>query len=669
MVNGKQSKLMKLKKSQRRGSSYNIISDSPIESSPTSNIFDMQLDEFQADLLRIHGEIKEEKEKYLNNKHECQQLMTQYKTEIATINKQLSILDLKKSIANVKKKKELKLEVHSFNEIFKFKDVDEDEFNFKAAAFKDQPFLWGYLKNPFHDQYVIKVDDNETQVYWNDPLKQGELVKTKKNWAEKGPYFSNTGAFMVTHHPKGYALWGQDDLSLIARFKHQHAIDIEWSPEDSYFMTYSQDKKVKCKLWDVRSAKNIKIFEFAKESFIMLPIFKWSPSEDYFARVELGRNGKNKFKIYSTQTFSALKDSYLKMDNVEEGIAWSPKLTKKGHSLLAYWVRDVNSTPAKFCVLNVNTMKEVRFKNMFNVTEATMKWHPEGKFLAILIVREHNDVITSSIEIFRMDEKSIPIESIQYNDKVLDFDFEPNGDQLAVLIEPLDMGGNNDEFMALEKTKYFDLIALDGPTYSIVDTVEKMNVNKISWSPSGRYLVLIHQQNGVFEFWDCDPKNMPRFLTSDKEYGMSGALWDPSGRYFTAIVTQTNSDDKYSIWNVVGKKLYEKSFSRLHQFLWRPRPPVFLSADKLKKVKRTLPSKIKSYKRDEQKRIDLVREKEMAELKSVWEDFVDVENDLIAQHQKESKQRGDLCGYNSDDEQILHYHTERVEELELVEDE
>lgn len=57
--------------------------------------------------------------------------------------------------------------------------------------------------------------------------------------------------------------------------------------------------------------------------------------------------------------------------------------------------------------------------------------------------------------------------------------------------------------------------------------------------------------------------------------------WDPTGRFVATTVTSVHEmENGFNIWSSIGKHLYRILKDNFLQFLWRPRPPSFLTPEK-----------------------------------------------------------------------------------------
>lgn len=153
-----------------------------------------------------------------------------------------------------------------------------------------------------------------------------------------------------------------------------------------------------------------------------------------------------------------------------EGIVdfeWSPsKLDYEKENqehLLCYWTPEINNQPARTGLLSIPSKKTIRTKNLFNVSDCKLHWQSQGELLCVKVDR-HTKTKKSTftnLEIFRINEKNIPVEVIEIKDMVINFAWEPNGDRFALITTndpnfnqgPLINTKNSLSFYCTEKSK------------------------------------------------------------------------------------------------------------------------------------------------------------------------------------------------------------------------
>jgi len=230
--------------------------------------------------------------------------------------------------------------------------------------------------------------------------------------------------------------------------------------------------------------------------------------------------------------------------------------------------------------------KELRVKNLFNVDDCKMHWQKSGDYLCVKVDRyrkmlENKDVkyagMYHNFEIFHMNEKQIPVDTVKIEETVHAFSWEPVGYKFGVIHG--DSQNLNVSFYGLKK----------GTEPEILKKYERKTANHLFWAPTGQFVVLagLRSMNGVLEFIDTsDFTSMGQgehFMCTDVE-------WDPTGRYVITGVSwwAHKVDNAYWMWNFQGKILKRANVDKFCQLTWRPRPPSLLTKDTLKDIKKNL---------------------------------------------------------------------------------
>lgn len=158
---------------------------------------------------------------------------------------------------------------------------------------------------------------------------------------------------------------------------------------------------------------------------------------------------------------------------------WSPGQP----GVLAYWTEESGEIPARVGVMRLPQKVDARSKNLFNVASATLHWQESGDHLAVQVpsfpspfsplpfstsrmvqVERYSKKkqkkegstgpeysgLTYTVEVFRMREKEIPVDTLEIKEKILAFGWEPNGNRFCVLSSN---SGNkvNVEFFRVQK--------------------------------------------------------------------------------------------------------------------------------------------------------------------------------------------------------------------------
>lgn len=107
----------------------------------------------------------------------------------------------------------------------------------------------------------------------------GERSKAKNEaWTKQYVQWSNKGSYLATFHDQGIMLWGGDNFENAGRFGHRRVRAIDFSPCETYLVTFSDEERGKVIVWDILLGKK-------KREFVGKSKFKWSFDDKYFARV------------------------------------------------------------------------------------------------------------------------------------------------------------------------------------------------------------------------------------------------------------------------------------------------------------------------------------------------------------------------------------------------
>jgi len=493
-------------------------------------------------------------------------------------------LEAVKQTNNYKLDKMHTFNVNLFSDFDKYESIPDQWEPLQSGEYKDQGNLRSWLLDPeANDQFsVIHKGGEEVTIFSNhnpDPVE----IQTRPRWTETYVRWSPLGTYLATFHTRGIALWGGEDFHQVSKFAHPGVQMIEFSPCEKYLVTFSPnasnvatDEPSAIIVWDSRNG--VKKRAFHSESPPVWPVFKWSHDDNYFARMT--QDGT--LSVYETPGFGLLNKKSIKVEGLK-GFSWSPK-----DSILAYWVAEDKDVPARVVLLEIPSRKELRVKNLFNVADCKMHWQKSGDYLCVMVNR-YKKILTDNerkyaglyynFEVFHMQEKQIPVDTVKIEETVHAFSWEPVGSKFAIVHG--DSQSNNVSFYGVKK-------GLQQPP-ELLKKYERKQANCIFWSPTGQFVVLagLRQMNGVLEFVDTadftSMGNGEHFMCTDVE-------WDPTGRYVITGVSWWGHkvDNAYFLWNFQGKILKRAVMDRFCQLVWRPRPPTLLSKEQLKEIKKNL---------------------------------------------------------------------------------
>jgi len=501
------------------------------------------------------------------------------------------------------------------------------------------------------DQYVIRYA-TETHVMWSEKgpprlAYGGEREKERGLfWCELYVMWSPQGTYLITFHRPGVALWGGNTFEKQGRFAHANVLNINFSPQENYMITFngSPDDRAFV-VWDIRQQKEIRSFPIAtlptKEGPLM---FKWSFDDKYVARM-----GLDMISIYELPSMKLLDKRSLRAEGIQE-FEWSPK-----ENIIAYWAPEKGNSPANVTLVEIPSRKEVRQKNLFNVSDCKIHWQSAGEYLCVKVLRHTKSKKTqyNNFELFRLKEALVPVEQLDLKTpNVLAFSWEPEGSRFCVLHE----GEGNKVVVS-----FYGMVDKTGKVkeVTLLSTIENKSFNQIHWSPTGNFIVLAsvgENASGALEFYDVENDAS---MSSTEHYRCNFVTWDPSGRLFASAVTQPiegahyrfQVENGYHLWTFQGKNVYRCQCDNFYQFLWRPRPASLLSAEQKRKVVKNLRKYERAFDkedREKERRVERKALREKIRLKKRFRALMHAKKD---KYKSEKEERIALYnGYDSDDD-------------------
>ncbi|KAF8067212.1 R1 [Scenedesmus sp. PABB004] len=459
---------------------------------------------------------------------------------------------------------------------------------------------WMLDKNA-RDQFVIKYAD-EVAVMWNDGRRcRADEAYKRTFWTESFVQWSPRGNMLATMHRQGVAVWGGPGFARLQRYGHANVQLVEFSPGERYLMTYSsiephnpRDKvQILLNVFDSRSGKKLRVFSGNMDDYavgssagpggaLRWPLFKWAggDADKYFARLTKGA-----IKIYETPDMGLLDKKDLKLEGVQD-FEWSPS-----EPLLAAYTAEVGDRPANITVIRIPERTPVRSKQLFNVSDVKIYWHPQGDYMAVQVGRftKTKKSTYTGFELFSIHEQDIPLDVLELPnkaDKVLSFAWEPRGHRFALVHG--DTGRPNVSFYTMKDDKGKLGVKLLG-------TLTNKAVNGIHWSPNGHNIVLsgLRALNGQLEFFNVDEFEI---LAAAEHFMATDVEWDPTGRYVASAVTSVHQmENGFNMWSFNGKLLYTLPKDRFMQLSWRPRVPSLLPKEKEEEIKKNLKEYSRRY--------------------------------------------------------------------------
>ncbi|KAK3754435.1 hypothetical protein QZH41_009220 [Actinostola sp. cb2023] len=443
--------------------------------------------------------------------------------------------------------------VNHFDDFSKLLDQKYEWQTPTKQPYVQQENLHSWLLDPdCNDQYSV-IHGEKTSILWNSP-QEPMMVKERPNWTETYTLWSPKGTYLATFHSQGVALWGGEEFKRIMRFSHPGVQLLDFSPCERYVVSFSPmvskpEEPTGIIIWDIRTG--LKKRGFLSGDTSQWPAFKWSHDGNYFARM-----ATDSISVYEIPSFGLLDKKSIKVEGVKD-FQWSPS-----NDYISYWTPEDKDTPARVVIMEIPSRKEVRVKNLFNVSDCKLYWHNKGDYLAVKVDRytKSKKALYYNFELFRIRERQIPVESVEMKEPIISFAWEPNGYKFCVI------HGEAPRISA----SFYNME--NQGSVELQKTYEKRQANNIFWSPNGQFCVLagLRSMNGILEFHDTSDyvcmNQGEHFMATDVE-------WDSTGRYVATSVSwwAHKVDNGYFIWSFQGKLLQRHSLDQFCQLLWRPR--------------------------------------------------------------------------------------------------
>ncbi|KAK3035486.1 hypothetical protein RJ639_034456 [Escallonia herrerae] len=541
--------------------------------------------------------------------------------------------------------------VNMFDDIEKFMKVPDEWAPPETKPYVPGENLQHWLTDEkARDQFLIRAG-NDTEVLWNDARQLKAESVYKRPWSPLGTY-------LATVHRQGAAVWGgATGFNRLMRYAHPQVKFIDFSPGEKFLVTYSSHEpsnprdthRVVLNVFDVRTGKVMRDFKGNADEFGGTGGFTGSPWPVF-------RMGKNVISVYETETFALIDKKSIKVENVVD-FCWSPT-----DPIFALFVPELGggNQPARVSLIQVPGKEELRQKNLFSVSDCKMYWQSNGEYLAVKVDRytKTKKSTYTGFELFRIKERDIPIEVLELenkNDKIIAFAWEPKGHRFAVIHG--DSPRPDVSFYSMRSGHHTGRV-------SKLTTLKGKQANALYWSPSGRFIILagLKNFNGQLEFYNVDELET---MATTEHFMATDVEWDPTGRYVaTAVTTVHEMENGFNIWSFNGKLLYRVPKDQFWQFLWRPRPPSFLSPEKEEEIAKNLKKYSKKYEAEDQDVSLLLSEQDREKrkmLKDRWNWWI---NEWKRLHEEEKPERQRLRdGEASDEEEEYEAKEVEVEEL------
>eukprot|EP01053_Blabericola_migrator_P008521 Blabericola_migrator_1__8520@NODE_444_length_8414_cov_167_650533_g92_i1_p1_GENE_NODE_444_length_8414_cov_167_650533_g92_i1NODE_444_length_8414_cov_167_650533_g92_i1_p1_ORF_typecomplete_len718_score129_73eIF2A/PF08662_11/0_00091eIF2A/PF08662_11/11eIF2A/PF08662_11/7_8e35ANAPC4_WD40/PF12894_7/3e02ANAPC4_WD40/PF12894_7/67ANAPC4_WD40/PF12894_7/1_8ANAPC4_WD40/PF12894_7/2e03ANAPC4_WD40/PF12894_7/0_0027ANAPC4_WD40/PF12894_7/49ANAPC4_WD40/PF12894_7/3_5e03WD40/PF00400_32/2e02WD40/PF00400_32/2_8WD40/PF0040 len=470
-----------------------------------------------------------------------------------------------------------------------------------------------WLKDEGQREMFLMRAGKDLQIFFfdsaiNEPVLQcdGESAREEKKrriggdgadlaWTNGEAVWSPQGSYLCTQHTQGYRLWLGPKFKAYARLPHRNVTDILFSPNEEYVVSYNGSTDPDCSfavcVFSVVTGSVIKSFPPSAEGPNgdgAWPLVAWSHDSKYLATT----TGKH-IVVFEMETLKEL--SLTELIPASSQFAWQPNKNPDEAAVLAVWSPAPNlDNPCRLTVLQVPTKKVLTSKNLFAENgHGQIYWHPQGDYVALVskVSRRligKKKVTQTQIEVIRMREKSLPVDSITSPHDILNFFWVPNKDRFAVLMK--------------NKELWFFALNHRGCEHACTIDVGS-EINLVKWSPQGTHLVMAGVStidgSGNLHFAQCIENEANKsykveIMERDEVPRLTDISWDPSGRFVLSSVTapigsetsyRTAGLSCYVIWSFQGRPLYRENREGIHIVSWRPHPPKYLTEKEKEEIR------------------------------------------------------------------------------------
>lgn len=363
--------------------------------------------------------------------------------------------------------KKHRFSVNRFTDIEKLANLDEEYQEPAIEPFQEKDHLRSWLADPqSRDQLVMCVNES-VSVNWHQRTGSPLEIQKRDRWTESYVAWSPLGTFLVSFHVQGVNLWGGPNFTRFQRFAHPGVRLIDFSPNEKYLVTWSpqaivvpenmpqgpqffapEDEGNRVAVWDAGTGHLLRTFPVSPDDGgnapggknFSWPFLKWSGDDKYCARIIPGK----RISVFQTPSMGLLDKKSIDIEGVvdfewcplgdkdkdaleawekqqqangdaKEGTGAVTKVKKPRDSMIAFWVPEVANQPARVSVMSVPGREILRTKNLFNVSDCKLHWHPQGDYLCVKVDR-HTKTKKSmfcNLELFKTREKDFPVEVIE----------------------------------------------------------------------------------------------------------------------------------------------------------------------------------------------------------------------------------------------------------------
>ncbi|AFZ81125.1 eukaryotic translation initiation factor, putative [Theileria equi strain WA] len=493
-------------------------------------------------------------------------------------------------------------------------------FGFTRDGVRD----WWLDGDRMKDQFVIRYAD-KTEIHWFDQLEREpsllydgakERAEGKRIWTDLRVEWSPSGSYLAVYKRPGIALYGGNNFELKIRYEHKNVSHIQFSPGEEYLLTWdglkAADKHEKsiC-VWRVITGDLLRSFPtpLMSPKGGDFPHLLWNHDGKYIAMLNQTSDG-SEILVYQLPDMTLIEGPNGKpapLKYAAEKFDWSP-----ADDILSVVIPGSLDTPARLVLLEIPSRRELSSRNVYNVCGSAMHWQANGDCLCLRTTiskktGKKGRKQFNQLEIFRLRERNIPVDTIQIEDvTVKQLHWEEGGSKRFALIV-------KDEETRSHSIRFYKVsdVGATRDTVWITTFDITSQLNHMQWSPAGNYFVLAgFGAEGMLFFCSLNDNDKVELLYKDEHFMMNTVRWSSCGRYLatcanvpmpqhgggsTSDTFRYIAEAGYCLWTFQGKLLYKIKKENFYLFEFRPHPPPLLKPQEIDKIKKNLREYTKKY--------------------------------------------------------------------------
>lgn len=406
------------------------------------------------------------------------------------------------------------------------RDESQREMLLVRAA-KATLVLWW---DPATGEPVLQCDGEEAR-----KEKKSSALGSEPVWTNYEAFWSPQGTYLCTIHPQGVRLWTGDNFVPVARIQHRNVKEVLFSPDEKYVVTSNGQPGQPITVRSVASGELLLSIPQPVQSPTgdsNWPLVVWSHNSQYLAA-----SSEAGVTLWEVPSMEEVKiPEAITGNRPYLQFAWQPNSRLEDAPVLSLWIAAQNpDSPCRLTLISVPSMQILTSKNLFAVDNAgRIMWQKKGDHCGLLTrisrrILGKPKIVKTQMEIFRMRVKNLPVDSVEFNDEVINVFWSDMGNRFAVLI----VNANK-----VRKMVFYTINHRGIEVAAELDVPREMN--SVVWSPLGTHFVVgsvgSTDSSGLLWFCQCNENEEGRTYSIEISYKdemnkLQGVQWDPSGRF------------------------------------------------------------------------------------------------------------------------------------------